>query len=376
MDIQSSVLNQLFTLYPVIIQGWITPVKPDGTADGGIARAIYDDQPNGLECLVDPWSELALSNSTMTVNDRVDLYVNDDPTPAAGKTVMAGEENLRLALYIPHGRLNQGVNRLWYRVTRVGGNTEDSRDLKVLYNLRASTSLNLVIPPDVLANGVDATRAAQGVLFTFTYNNRRPFDRIQLRVGDFSTTFDVPNAPAPITLTLFSDAFKRAGDNPEAVVDFFVIDQLGNRAVSPEQVLDIHLDRLDLPAPTVEGQSGNNYTPTLQDVTAVVPPGSLLPTDKITVTWQGAPGSAAAGSFTSPQRLVSAGLRFVVPRSVLAYSLRKQVTVTYVIERNGVIRTSLPLQLNILPLPTTALIPPKIIEADANNVLDVTLLGD
>ena len=80
-------------------------------------------------------------------------------------------------------------------------------------------------------------------------------------------------------------------------------------------------------------------------------------------------------SYTSPQRLVSAGLEIAVPRSVLAYSLGKQVTVTYVVERNGKPTTSLPLPLNILTLPATALIPPKIVEADANNFLDLMALG-
>lgn len=51
------------------------------------------------------------------------------------------------------------------------------------------------------------------------------------------------------------------------------------------------------------------------------------------------------------------------------------MTVTYVIERNGISSGSLPLLLNILTLPATALIPPKILEADANNFLDVMALG-
>jgi hypothetical protein len=83
----------------------------------------------------------------------------------------------------------------------------------------------------------------------------------------------------------------------------------------------------------------------------------------------------AGASFTSPQRLVSAGLKFVVPRSVLAYSLGNGIKVSYVIERNGVTTSSKVLPLNILPLPATALVPPKIVEADANNVLDVIALG-
>jgi len=126
MDIQYSIFNELFVLYPVIIRGWVTPVKPQGIAQGGIPKVLYDGETQGLECLIDPWTEMQLASWTMAVDDRVDLYVNDNPTPATGKTVAPGEEQQRVRLYLPHGWLNQGVNRLYYKVTRVGGNDESS----------------------------------------------------------------------------------------------------------------------------------------------------------------------------------------------------------------------------------------------------------
>jgi hypothetical protein len=375
MDIQSAALIELFVLYPLSILGWVTPVKPDGIAHGGIPKAIYDGQAQGLECLVDPWTELQLHSWIMAVDDRVDLYCNGNLVPGAGKTVKPGEETLRQRLYLPHGNLLHGVNRLHYVVTRVGGNSEPSRDLLVLYHLRLADTLDLVIPPDVLKDGVSAARAEQGVEFRFTYANRRNHDRIEFLLGDTQVRFDVPDGTAPITYKLFTDTFQKAGDNPSAVAEFYVVDQLGNRIKSPEKRLDIHLDRLDLPAPTVKGQTGTNFSPTQPEVRVLVPQGSLLPSDKLSVIWRGAAGTPLAGSYTSPQRLVSAGLEIAVPRSVLAYSLGKQVTVTYVVERNGKTTTSLPLPLNILPLPTSALITPKIVEADANNFLDVIALG-
>jgi len=375
MDIQSAVLNELFVLYPIIIQGWVTPVKPAGIADGGIPKALYDGQAQGLVCLVDPWTELQQRSWIMAADDHVDLYCNGDLIPGAGQTVKPGEETLRQRLYLPHGNLRHGVNRLHYVVTRVGGNSEPSRDLPVLYHLRPADSMNLIIPADVLKDGVSAARAAQGVEFGFTYANRRNHDRIEFGLGDTLVKFDVPDGTAPITHTLFTDTFQKAGDNASAVAEFYVVDQLGNRVKSPEKRLDIHLDRLDLPAPTVKGMTGTHFSPTQPEVRVLVPQGSLLPADKLSVVWQGAVGTPVAGSYSSPQRLVSAGLEIAVPRSVLAYSLGKQVTVTYVVERNGKPAPSLPLLLNILTLPATALIPPKIVEADVNNFLDLMVLG-
>ncbi|MBV4545994.1 hypothetical protein [Pseudomonas triticicola] len=373
MDIQSSIFNELFVLYPVIIQGWVTPVKPEGIAQGGIPKALYDGETHGLECLIDPWTEMQLASWTMAAYDRVDLYVNDNPTFATGKTVAPGEEQQRVRLYLPHGWLNQGVNRLYYKVTRVGGNEESSRDMLALYHLRLPESLDLIIPSDVEGEGVGPELAARGVTFAFTYSNRRHSDSIVFALGDTTVRFDVPDAPAPINLTLYTDTFQRAGDNPNAVAEFRVFDQLGNAVMSGEKRVDIHLGRLSLPAPTVRGMNGNQFSPTTPEIRVLVPQGSLLPTDTLWVNWQGAT-AVPEGSYPSPPRLVSAGLEIAVPRSVLAYSLSQRVSVSYFIERDGKTVESAVLLLDILPLPATALIAPKIVEADANNFLDVTAL--
>ncbi len=374
MDIQSSIFNELFVLYPVIIRGWVTPVKPQGIAQGGIPKVLYDGETQGLECLIDPWTEMQLASWTMAADDRVDLYVNDNPTPATGKTVAPGEEQQRVRLYLPHGWLNQGVNRLYYKVTRVGGNDESSRDTLALYHLRLPESLDLIIPPDVEHEGVGPELAARGVTFAFTYTNRRHFDSIVFALGDTTVRFDVPDAPAPVNLTLFTDTFQRAGDNPNAVAEFRVFDQLGNAVMSGEKRVDIHLGRLSLLAPTVRGMNGNQFSPTTPEIRVLVPQGSLLPTDTLWVNWQGAT-AVPEGSYPSPPRLVSAGLEIAVPRSVLAYSLGQRVAVSYFIDRDDKPVESAVLLLDILPLPATALNSPKIVEADANNFLDITALG-
>ncbi|WVV48727.1 hypothetical protein THH46_08190 [Pseudomonas sp. NA13] len=103
MDIQSSTLNELFDLYPVIILGWVTPVQPAGIAAGGIPKSLYDDQPRGLRCLIDPWTELQRRSWTMAVDDRADLYINDDPFPVDGKNVGPGRNNCAWSCMYPMG---------------------------------------------------------------------------------------------------------------------------------------------------------------------------------------------------------------------------------------------------------------------------------
>jgi YVTN family beta-propeller protein len=259
MDIQSAALNELFVLYPVHVSG-LRPVKPVGIADGGIPQALYNDKQS-LVCVVDPWTELQLRAWTMAVNDRVDLYVNDHPNPATGKTVAKGEEKERIPLSLPYGWLDHGVNVVYYQVSRAGGNVEKSRDLRVLYHSSTPESLDLIIPPDVIKDGVGPEQAAQGVEFGFTYTNRRNHDRIEFLLGDTKISFDVPDAPTPITQKLFTVEFQKAGDNPSAVAEFRVYDQLGNLSQSSRKRLGIHLNRLMVPTLTKVMDASNTEIP-------------------------------------------------------------------------------------------------------------------
>ncbi|SNY47755.1 hypothetical protein SAMN05660659_05566, partial [Pseudomonas sp. LAMO17WK12:I6] len=91
----------------------------------------------------------------------------------------------------------------------------------------------------------------------------------------------------------------------------------------------------------------------------------LLFSDLLSVTWTGAPGTAAGGSHTTPARPISeTTLTIELPVTVLAFNLGKTVTVTYTVTRNGAPRTSLPLLLNVGTLPDSSLILPVIMDAD------------
>ncbi|MEN2393298.1 hypothetical protein [Pseudomonas halotolerans] len=372
MDIQSSILDELFVLYPVIIPGWVTPVKPAGLADGGIPKSLYDGEPQGLLCVIDPWTELERQSWTMAAYDRADLYVNDDPTPVAGKTVYPGEEQDRIPLRIPHGQLIHGVNRLHYKVTRPGENAASSRDLHVLYHLRAPgdpapEGLDLLIPSDVVANGVSTERAAQGVEFGFAYTNPQNYDRINFLVGNVTIPFEVADTSIPVTRTLFTATFQQAGDNPNTLIEYRVTDQLGNSNQSPTKRLDIHLDRqLNLPPPWIKETLGNSLDPVdaKDTLTVVVRYDDMLPTDLLSVTWAGTPG---AGSYTTDAEEVgTVGDREVpIPVAVLAFNVGKTVTVTYTVTRNNRATTtpSDPLLLNVRDIAQSDLPTPLIPEA-------------
>ncbi|WP_457970421.1 hypothetical protein M1D68_11560 [Pseudomonas sp. R4-84] len=378
MDIPASALSHPFELYPVHIPGWVTFLQPPNIAHGGIPKSIYDDRLQGLQCVINPLTDLKSGPWIMAAFDQVDLYVNGIRSTGAGHTVQPGDEAKFIVLYLPHGELRDGVNTLHYRVTRLSGNPDDSISLDVLYHLRAPgepapQNMDLVIPPDVISDGVSADRAAQGVKFGFTYGNRRDFDRIEFRIGAVAKPYDVPSAPAPAEYTLLTDTFRDVGDGAFTAVQFKVTDQLGNSNLSSDKYIDVHLDRqLTLAPPSVKEASGASLNPVnAKDTLTIVVPvnAELLPTDKLTVTWTGAPGTPAGGSHTSGESLVSAGLEIPIPNSVVAFNLGRSVTVSYAVIRGSEAPVaSPPFALAIQPLAPgdLELGKPRILEA-ANN---------
>ncbi|MFM9384705.1 Ig-like domain-containing protein [Pseudomonas sp. UV AK001] len=361
INVNSTQISALLQLYPMAIPGAEENLQPPGAYHLGISESIYSPSTQ-LFMVIDPFM---LFSTPSQAGDSVRLWVNSQATSVI-KPIKPGEENDRIFMELPWGVLKDGLNTLYYEVTRVGSGNKDKSDpiLNVLFNNPASGIT--VSHPASIGPGQPAT-------FTLTRSNPRQFDEVELTIGQWRKTVPYVHPADPITYTLTTLDLQQIGDGTHTV-SATIKDQLSNFRVSPDTTIVITANSLVLPPPSVTGQTGNNFNPTLQNVEVVVPAGALLPSDKVHVEWEGAI-SAPGASFKSAQRLVSAGLKFPVPRSVLAYSLGKAVKVTYVIERNGVSTPSQVLPLNILPLPATALIPPKILEADANNVLDVIALG-
>jgi len=360
ININSTQISALLQLYPMAIPGAVENLQPPGAYHLGIPESIHSPSTN-LFMVIDP---VTLFSTPFAAGDSVRLWVNSQATSVI-KPIKPGEENDRIFMELPWRVLKNGLNTLYYEVTRISGNKDQSTPiLNVLFNDPVS-GITVSHPPSI-GPGTSAT-------VTLTRSDPRQFDEVELIIGSWSRTIPYVHPANPITYTLTTIDLQQIGDGTHTV-NATIKDQLSNLRVSPTTSIVISANTLVLPPPTVKGQTGNNFNPTLQNIEVLVPAGTLLPTDKIYVKWEGAISTPAA-SYTSAQRLVSAGLTFVVPRSVLAYSLGKAVKVIYVIERNGVSTPSQVLPLNILPLPATALIPPKILEADANNVLDVTALG-
>ncbi|QAX85554.1 hypothetical protein C2E19_17615 [Pseudomonas sp. DTU12.3] len=233
--------NTVLALSPPRVPEATTPVIG---AHYGVPKHVYDLKPMGLKVDIDP--PLA---GTLQPGDVITLVLNG--LSGNSKSINAGEENFVTTLYINKGLLlPDRINELVYTITRGSSNIGTSTPvLTVLYNAirpgmedrtpgdGAHSELGLILPADVLEDGIDAERAKQGVLCCFSYPYCRAHDVIWLNCNgqDVYRTVSVSEAPAtpssePTTLCVMveEEVFIRAGDHPNFVFSFTVTDQLGN----------------------------------------------------------------------------------------------------------------------------------------------------
>lgn len=260
--------NAVLALSPPRAPEATTPVVG---AHYGVPKREYDLKPMGLTIDVDP--PLA---GTVDAGDVIRLVLNNASTEAT-KTIQPGEENAVHTLYLPKGLLRPNqLNTLVYTITRGSENRGTSTpELTLLYNAirpgnqdrtpgdGAHSELQLILPQDVIDDGIDAERAKQGVQVCFAYPYCRAYDVIRLNCNgkDVVRTVTAAEAPAspsaePTTICVMvgEDVFQQAGDNSKFVFSYTVTDQLGNgpdtdSPYSGTIEIDVHLKETRLVAP-------------------------------------------------------------------------------------------------------------------------------
>jgi len=320
MTTPESLDNTVLTLSPPRVPEATYPVID---ADYGVPKHVYDLTPMGLKVLTDP--PLA---GTVNPGDVLALILNGQSV--ASKPINPGEENAVNTLYIPKGLLlTNRLNELVCTFTRGSQNIATSTPiLTLLYNAirpgiedttpgdGAHSELELILPPDVIEDGIDADRAKQGVRVCFFYPYCRAHDRIWLNCNgqDVYRTVTVAEAPTiptavPTTVCVMVDesVFERAGDSPTFVLSYTVHDRVGNgpdtdSPFSASYVVDVHLKETRLVAPDMAEAPGDpNDDPTTidrdklgqNDLTVLVHTFApqWQPNDKIRVTFTATPAS-------------------------------------------------------------------------------------
>jgi len=255
INVNSLEADAALALDPLHLPGSTQNVQPPGYAHLGVPQSIYPappPAPAGLAIVIDPWTMLAGSpkgalGGVFAAYDSVKVWLNGIAT-STGATVLPGDETKRILLYLPLGLLRDGINKMSYRVERLGGNYEDSRILDVLYNNPAS-GIAVNHPPSI-APGQPAT-------FTFTRNYPREYDVMTLIIGRWSKTIPYVHPANPVTYTLTTTDLQQIGDGTHPV-DASVIDQLTNSNVSPTTSITITANQKVYNPPIIVEAEANN----------------------------------------------------------------------------------------------------------------------
>ncbi|WP_238344634.1 hypothetical protein [Pseudomonas sp. SWRI81] len=223
------------------------PQLPDSNtsvagADCGIAKAFYDLRPDGATVIIHPvLAQQPLDTFSIHVNGQ--MRVDSQQAQSTNDTV---------TLHIPKNLLRSEpgfVNELTYTVKRTTG-AEETYELPftILYNAirpgmedqngdEGHSELELVLPGDVLQDGIDADRAALGVQVYFSYPYCRAYDRIQLSCNGHDVYREVhpdeapaapTSVPTRIGLLLKKTDLEAAGDHLQFPLFYTVNDQIGN----------------------------------------------------------------------------------------------------------------------------------------------------
>lgn len=252
MNVNSTEISSLLQLFPMAIPGAETDLLPAGAYHLGIPQSIHSPSMD-LFMVIDPLTTLA---TTLEVGDSVRLWVNGEATSVI-KIIRPGQENARIIMELPWRGLKDGLNTLWYEVTRISGNKDKSDPiLNVLFNYPAS-GITASHPPSI--------SPGQRATFTITRSYPREYDAVTLTVGKWSKTIPYRHPANPITYTLSTTDIQQIGDGTHPV-NATVVDQLSNRNASPTTTIVIKSIEANPPTLTsVKDLSGweipdNGYT--------------------------------------------------------------------------------------------------------------------
>jgi hypothetical protein len=248
---------------PFIPEG-VEPVE-GSDARVGIPKKIYDDRPEGLKVIIDPWY-------LIEAHDTCRLRLNGESVVDI-KTVLPGEERNRLTLYVQRQLLLDGINTLAYSVQRISEITESSEEWTMLYHeirpggkdldpgTEGHSELELGFPIEE-NGGIDIVKQGLGgSLTTLTVHCRypfcRPYDTIKIAFGGHAVSYLVSFDEAPpvasitpwnVTVSIDKTQLDKI-ENRRAVPVKFTVTDLVHNGTDPSAIWSaityIDVDRLD-----------------------------------------------------------------------------------------------------------------------------------
>ncbi|WP_256588560.1 hypothetical protein [Pseudomonas sp. HMWF021] len=336
-------------IFPVHIPGWLTPIEHPQKPDGGIPLVLV--MADGMiKTLVDPWLNMSL-------NDSAKILLNESLTVVATQVIGQNELNKQFYMYFSAAFLRDGINLLRLEVKRNEQTMpETSEPLMVLYHTPRpggevagdgdNRNLLKTLPADVIANGIDAIRATQGVDVLFRYVYMRAGDVITVDLDGRNIKHTVTPAQASggqVVIRLTADDFWQ--DNPRFALRYRVTDLLHNSS-GPQAIwsattyIDVYIRKpvLDLTAPRVlEARESNgtvlNFVRDFYEAkyaTVEVEYTGSAPRQSVKVYWIGR--NATYGSEAQIVTAVGQTLRFRVPREEVVDTVGSSASVYYTVQ--------------------------------------------
>jgi hypothetical protein len=282
-------------------------------------------------------------------------------------TVQPGEESQRISLYIKPGHLGSTAdNEVLYVVTRTSGNDNSALVLLRYQEPRVGgvdrdpfdtvhSELYLELPADVIENGIDANRAAQGVLVKVSYLVCRAYDTIKLNCNGVVVEHLVTEIEAAsgelVEFTVGKATFDLAGDHEKFLFNYSVVDQCMNRPqplASAGIEIDVDLAGRRLAAPILREDLDDDA-----DDASVIDLGTLGANNLSVIILTGDPRFVKGDRVIATYIADGAGVPVIVEGIVEAQFGQNKpcileipnakvvsansVTVTYELKRNGVL---------------------------------------
>lgn len=230
----------------------------------------------GLLCQAGPWG-------TMDIGDSLRIWRGSDQLIGL-EIVDKNEVNTELQIFVQAKHFPDGMHKISYAVTRLGGTPEHSEVMQVLVKTTlpggpdhsetpGHPALVMSIPKEILEGGINMENVKNGIPVTLGKGDGTPpypfasaGDKLQFTCGGIfyeapELTEEQANGTTPLVVTIPEETIRKAGDSDATgmAIAFEVYDPVHNRSEdwSIEQRVVVTLDTTLLVAPLLKEAINN-----------------------------------------------------------------------------------------------------------------------
>lgn len=253
-DISSTAAT--LALSPPLILGSVSDVKSEDPNAGVplVGAPLRLTEKGFLQVVVDP---------SFPPAEALRLYHNDKRIDAPSEVDAQGRTRFRVSRVL----LREGVQAFHYEAERVGGNSEVSPKLWVLYSLNRpggrdpfggndyQDNLKIDMPEAIKKLGVGPEEAAQGIPLTVSYPFAKLHDVVEINCNGYRFTYTVTqnDLGGSFDIPIPEKAFNEGGSSENFLISYTVWDQLENYtqdglpSIALSIVVDLQPKEMDRP---------------------------------------------------------------------------------------------------------------------------------